>query len=259
MFTFPEIKARGQQTQVLPPAPSPLSSQIEVFVLTHGSKPSVTIPMLTAMGISFQVYRNEDWEWPENHPELQTDRTQRPSVRDYALRQFRAFRGHQEIMKRAATDKVTLVFEDDAALAPGVTPAEVIRQFNQAPEFLAAGQYEAVSFHGRNLSQPQNSIMLYGREYVELTPVEQTGWGHRFFLQPVTRQLCYSTNMFRWHEGCLAYMVGKAAREHWIAAGHGGGMPCDLFLVNELYTLVMRHSLFSHDQRHGSLIAGKGI
>ncbi len=262
VFTFPDIRTKvdAPPPAVVPTHLSPLVEQIEVFVLTHGAKPSVTTATLTALHVPYTVYTNPDWDWPADHPELKTDRALRPSVRGYALRQFRAFRGHQEIMALAHKDKFTLVFEDDAALMPDTTPAEVITQLNAAGGFISNMQYDAVSFHAREQSPPKRSIALFGREYVELSLITQGGWGHQFFLQPAAAHYGgqYAGHLYRWHEGCLAYMVGPTARTKWLAAGHGHGMPCDLFLANELNTIVMRHTIFAHDHRHGSLIANQG-
>ncbi len=261
MFTFPDINAKDPAPNIGLPmlGASPLHERIEVFVLTHGSKPSVTVETLTALGIPFTIYQNRDWEWPADHPELSTPRDERPGVRGYALRQFRAFRGHQEIMA-AGADDFTLVFEDDASLMDDTTPAEVIAHLNAATGFITDMGYDAVSFHAREQSPPKRSIALYGREYVELGLLKQDGWGHRFFLRPVTASYTgrYAGHLYRWHEGCLAYMVGRTGRAKWLAAGHGYGMPCDLFLANELNTIVMRHTLFLHDHRHGSLISNQG-
>ena len=269
IFAFPEIKIRGPVAPVAAPvnppldAPgtetSPLHPRIEVFVLTHGSKPSVTVKTLQALGIPVQLYVNPDWSWPEDHPELQTDRSPRPAVRDYALRQYRAFKGHQAILAMANPDKFTLVFEDDMSVRAGVSPAEFLWHINYASLFLTEdpNKYEAVSFHGREQSPPQRTTRWLGREYVELASVEQTGWGHLFFLAPVIvgYQGKYAAKKFRWHEGCLGYLLGAAGRQKWLNAGHGGGMPCDLFLANELNTIVMRESILHHDQQHGSLIS----
>lgn len=229
---------------------------IEVWVLTHASKLSVTLTTLESLGIQHRVYQNHDWGWPDDHPELQTSRSRRPSMRDYALRQYRAFRGHQDIMARADKLRHTLVFEDDMTLMPDTSPAEVHQQLIGATQFITGMRYDAVSFHARNQSPPKNSITRYGREYVELSLTTQDGNGHRYFLQPVANAYDgkYATWAFRWHEGCLAYMVGQAGREKWLNAGHGFGMPCDLFLANELHTIVMRNTIFEHNMSQGSLM-----
>lgn len=179
-------------------------------------------------------------------------------IRDYALRQYRAFKGHQAILTQADPQKYTLVFEDDMSLMPDTSWDEVVRQLNAAVRLLS--RYDAVSFHARQQSPPLRSIALLGREYVELGPRTLNGqadWGHAFFLKPVIEGFDgrYSDRQFRWHEGCLAYMASPTGRAKWVAAGHGGGMPCDLFLANELNTIVMRNTIFLHDERHGSLIS----
>jgi len=48
----------------------------------------------------------------------------------------------------------------------------------------------------------------------------------------------------KWHLGCAAYIIGEVGRRKWQVAGHGYGMPVDLFLVNELNTLVMQNTIF---------------
>lgn len=252
-FSFPNLQALTSAKT------SPLNERVEVFVLTHGSKPSISMQTLKAMGIPFTRYDNLDWAFPADHPELQVDRSVRPGVRGYALRQYRAFKGHQAILAQADRAKHTLVFEDDMSLAADVTPEMVVQHLNAAPRLL--DRFDAVSFHARNQSNGWHSTGLYGREYVELQPKQlqgQADWGHAFFLKPVIEGYNgkYARLGFKWHEGCLAYMINSHGRAKWVKAGHGGGMPCDLFLANELNTIVLRDSIFLHDERHGSLISG---
>lgn len=234
-----------------------IDSELEVWVLTHPSKLSTTIPTLESLGIPYRQYVNEDWDLPQDHPENATDRSARPRLSDYALRQYRAFRGHQEIMKLAET-QYTVIFEDDMMRAPDVSYAQVAKHLNGAAVFLTKMNYQAVSFHARNVPAWVNKCMLYDRSYAEIPVQVQQHSGHRLFLSPVTKAFGgkYENYEFRWHEGCLAYMVGPEAKKIWIAAGHGNGMPCDLFLANELRTIVMQRSLFHHDTEQGSLISG---
>lgn len=233
------------------------AENIDVWVLCHRDKQTTTGQMLLVLDVPFTIHLNQDWRWPADHPELQLDRSNRPQVRDYALRQYRAFRGHQEIMRQCSHDRLQLIFEDDASLVDGITSETLFRQIAAAANFITQAGYDAVSFHGRNQTPPQISRMLYDREYVELSAQYQPGWGHQNFLTPVAQHFGgkYQNHVYRWHEGCLAYLVGPRARAKWIAAGHGHGMPCDLFLVNELHTIVLRDTVFQHDQRHGSLIS----
>lgn len=252
-FSFPNLVTPSRAKT------SPLDERIEVFVLTHGSKPSTSIATLTELGIPFTRFSNPAWELPADHPELQVDRSARPGVRGYALRQYRAFKGHQAILAQADPSKYTLVFEDDMSLMPGITPTVMMQHLNAAPQLL--GRYDAVSYHARKQSPGQDIIVLFGRQYIELQHRQlqgQADWGHAFFLKPVIGNYDgrYLARQFKWHEGCLAYMVNRAGREKWIAAGHGFGMPCDLFLANELNTIVMRDTIFLHDERYGSLISG---
>jgi len=234
-----------------------IAQDIEIVVLAHGCRPVVTAQTLGDLGMPYRFFENPDWEWPEDHPELREDRSARPIVRGYALRQYRAFKGHQEILRTADPNKFTMVFEDDMSLGPDTTPLEVVRQINGARRFISEGGYDAVSFHARQQTPPRSSVTLFEREYVELSLQPQEGWGHQFFLRPVAKGYNgkYKNYLFRWHEGCLAFLAGPKAREKWLAAGHGHGMPCDLFLANELHTIVMRNTIFKHDSRHGSLIA----
>lgn len=261
-LVFPQISPVREivqsPTPSTPQQTSPLDQRIEVFVLSNPRKQSVTVETLTALGIPYTLYSNPDWDLPKDHPEWQISREARPQVRGYAVRQYRAFKGHQEILRQANPDKYTLVFEDDASLMPDTTPDEVLKHLNAAPEFL--GWYDAVSFHARKQSPPEMSMARYAREYIELAKKQLRGqedWGHVFFLKPAINSYDgkYHDLQFRWHEGCLVYMVNQRGREKWLAAGHGSGLPCDLFLANELHTIVMRHTIFHHDQKYGSLIS----
>lgn len=234
-----------------------LPDDVEIVVLGHNSKPAISIETLGDLGLPYSVYDNKDWEFPPQHVELAMDRSARPELRGYALRQFRAWKGHQEIC-RGSNKPYTLVFEDDMNLAAGVTRDVVLQHVIAARDMIADG-YDAVSFHGRQLTPAEFFVSIHGKEYVELSSQVQEGQGHRYFLHPVTRgfQGKYENYEFKWHEGCLAYLIGPVGRKIWSEASHSG-MPCDLFLVNELNTLVMRNSIFLHDVRHGSIIANTG-
>lgn len=241
------------------PATNPLealSPDIQIFVLAHWRKQAVTIETLGELAIPFTVYENKDWEWPADHPELATDRSRRPRVRGFALRQYRAFRGHQEIARRGMSP-ISLVFEDDMTLAPTVSRRELLQHINAMAAYLRTAPYEAVSLYGRNMSPMQNIREVAGRQYGELVATPQDGTGHLFFLEPVQAAGKY-TDTYKWQEGCLAYMLNERGREKWANAGHADGLPCDLFLANELHTLSARDSLFQHDCRNGSLIDNYG-
>lgn len=256
-FELPEFAQLASKT---PKADycSPIEQDIEIVVLAHSSKPAVSAETLGMLDLPYRIYENEEWEWPEDHPELKEDRSQRPMLRGYALRQYRAWRGHQEICRSAKTE-YTMVFEDDMSLEETTSREEVIKHINGARRFISEMGYDAVSFHAREQTPPKSSITLYGREYVELTSEIQLGTGHQYFLKPVAKSFNgkYEDFRFAWHEGCLAYLIGPRGRQKWIDSPHDG-MPCDLFLANELRTIVMRNTIFHHDHRHGSLIANTG-
>lgn len=264
VFDIPDLAKELSRSQKLKrqPVHFTIDSELEVWVLTHPAKLATTLTVLESLGIPYRQYVNQDWDLPADHPEHRQDRSKRPSLSDYALRQYRAFRGHQEILKQAET-LYTVVFEDDMQLAPGVVYEQVARHLNGASIFLTKMDYQAVSFHARNVPAWTNKCMLYDRSYAEIPIQEQQHGGHRLFLDPVIKAYSgkYANYGFRWHEGCLAYMAGPEARKIWIEAGHGSGMPCDLFLVNELRTIVMQQSLFHHNMEQGSLIRGtsKGL
>lgn len=237
-----------------------MSLPFDVWVLTCRDREAQTPGLLRQLGLPFRVWTNPDWRWPLDHPELTTDRGARPSLRPYALRAYRAFRGHQEILRRADRTRPTLVFEDDASLAPDVTADEVRQHLLAATQLLRLGPYDAISFHGRRLSPSRPGWMLGRREYVELQSAKQTGGGHLAFLSPVIQGPAYNRRYahaeFRWHEGALAYLIDESGRRQWLAAGHGHGLPCDLYLANELRLLVLRETFFVHDQRNGSVLTG---
>jgi len=144
-----------------------IADDIEIVVLAHDCKPAVTAEMLGNAGFQYSIYENPDWEWPKEHPELNENRKERPYVRGYALRQYRAFKGHQEIL-RAAKTEYTMVFEDDASFMDDTTIEEVALLINGVRRFITNYGYDAVSFHGRSMSTPRASVCLYGREFIEL-------------------------------------------------------------------------------------------
>ena len=238
-------------------------NRVEAVVMTHPSKSPITCETLTELDWPFTTYENPDWEMPSDHPEWDEDRSYRPLVRGYALRQYRAFRGHQEILRRADDSKLTLVFEDDMSLVEGADPGLILSNINACANMLTREQtYDAVSFHGREMTPPlpETRRWLCGFPYSELSVQKQTGYGHQAFLRPLARSLPekYGDYLFRWHMGCLAYLAGPSARQKWVAAGHGHGIPCDLFLTNGLNTLVLQESFFHHDEKHGSLMLNEG-
>lgn len=234
-----------------------LNADIEVQVLTCGHKASTTSQFLQDAGIQHRVYLNSDWEWPPEHPELFEDRSSFLPIRGYALRQYRAFRGHQEICRRATTE-YTLVFEDDAN--PRVPHAEWTRFVNRCCAFISTAGSDAVSFHGRDLSPLLIMKNIFGRELGQLQLRETLHERQRYFLRPAFSTVWEFRKQVRWHEGCLAYLIGPEGRRQWIDAGHGSGIPCDLFLANELSTLVLAEdqALFDHDETNGSLIENRG-
>ena len=240
-----------------------LADNIEIVVLAHPARPSRTIETLGSRSIPFRVFENENWPLPEEHPERQTDRSTRPSIREYAIWQYQVFRGHQRILQDADPAKYTLVMEDDVSFAGGTALTTFYEHINYGPTFIAEG-YDAVSYHGSRLSPAARPFRIHkGRIYARLTcgdrevPEEA---GYRYFLQTAEKYYApkYDGCCFRWHEGSLVYMVGKKGRAKWQAAGHGGGLPAGLFLVNELDTLVARTSLFAQDERYGPLTCAIG-
>lgn len=237
-----------------------LTADIDVWVLGHHAKQCVTAALLNEAGIGFTLYENPDWEFPEDHPELATSREEFPAMRGYALRQFRAYRGHQEICRRV-NKPYALVFEDDAGA--NCSTADWTNLIKQSVRFLGEPYgYDAVSLHGRELSRPfTKQIQLLGRTFVELGETAITANGHLYFLRPARRywpQLGDPLHLKR-HHGCLAYLIGEQGRQKWINAGHGGGLPCDLFLANILNTIVCDPTPFDHlDVQAGSLIDNRG-
>ena len=240
---------------------SDVMDEIEVVVLTHPAKEPSTPSVLDRLGWSYRVFENPDWNWPVDHPELDEDRSARPGIRGYALRQYRAFRGHQEILRTADPDRLTLVFEDDMRLAAGGSVEDLRLHLEAGLTLVNLGYADAISYHGRALTPPDEPVLLIaGRSYARPSVQRQEGSGHQYFLKPVARSRGdrYGGYLFRWHEGCLAYLTGPEGRAKWVSAGHGHGLPCDLFLANELNTLVLYESLFAHDAEAGSLIANTG-
>ncbi len=222
-----------------------MSDQVEVFVLAHASKRGTTSELLRKQGISHYVFVNPDWEMPADHAELLTDRSYRPAQRDYAIRQYRAMRGHQEIC-RLARAPVTLVFEDDATAMP---QEFVYAAARDATAMLSSGgDYDAVSFHGRNLS-PHTVVQTFGRRrYAALQPRLITEKAQQEFLKPLweTTTTVPLPLALKWHEGCLMYAISRRGRVTWSSADMRAGWPCDLFLVNQLETLVLLDSPVVH-------------
>jgi hypothetical protein len=235
-----------------------LNSDIEVRVLTCGHKPSITSQFLQDAGIQYRVCMNADWDLPHEHPERWEDRSSFPPILGYALRQYRAFRGHQEICRQAERE-YTLVFEDDAN--PLIPVEEWTRFVNRCKAFIGDALYDAVSFHGRDLSPLIPMRYIYGRELGQLQVREkELSEKQRYFLRPAFSTVWAFRKQIRWHEGCLAYLIGPKGRKLWLDAGHGSGVPCDLFLANGLHTLVLAEdqTIFKHDEEHGSLIGNRG-
>lgn len=234
------------------------SPDIGLFVLAHPKKQNTTSDVLRRMGVSHSVYVNKDWELPIQHAEWRTDRAWRMSQRDYAIRQYRAIKGHKEIMYRSDYP-VTLVMEDDITDMPegfmeeALIVAEELLQDTETDKAL----YNAVSFHGRNLSPHGFSQVLHGRTYVELIGQVVQEEAQLQFLKPLwsTTNTCPTPLTLKWHEGCLMYAVNTDGRREWLTNSLMSGWPCDLFLVNNINTAVLLDSPVVHG--NDSLMAAR--
>lgn len=227
------------------------SDGVGLFVLSHPKKQNTTSDLLRRMGVSHSVYVNRDWPLPLQHAEWRTDRTWRPVQRDYAIRQYRAIRGHREILA-LSNFNITMVMEDDAV----DMPPEFIEEAVQVSIQLLVGNptagkpaFDAVSFHGRNLSAVMPCHMYKGRQYVELQPRLVHERAQQEFLRPLwdTTQTVPKPLTLKWHEGCLMYAVNRTGRAAWVADQVITGWPCDLFLVNNINTAVLLDSPVVHN------------
>lgn len=234
------------------------SPDIGLFVLAHPKKQNTTSDVLRRLGVSHSVYVNKDWELPIQHAEWRTDRAWRMSQRDYAIRQYRAIKGHKEIMY-SSDYPVTLVMEDDITDMPegfmeeALLVAEELLQDTETDKAL----YNAVSFHGRNLSPHGFSQVRHGRTYVELNGHVVQEEAQLQFLKPLwsTTNTCPTPLTLKWHEGCLMYAVNEDGRKAWRNDSLMSGWPCDLFLVNKLNTAVLLDSPVVHG--NDSLMAAR--
>ena len=225
-----------------------ISSKVGIFVLAHPSKQCTTSDLLRRMGVSHNVYVNRDWVLPKSHAEWETDRSWRPIQRDYAIRQYRAIRGHQEIHRQASDElDYILVMEDDITDMPPEFihyAAGVMTMLFHSPTTL----YSAVSFHGRNLSSHESIGDVLGREYGTLFPRTVHEKAQQEFLKPLwdTTSTVQLPLTLKWHEGCLMYGVNREGRDIWRNADLSTGWPCDLFMVNNLNTAVLLDSPVVH-------------
>ncbi len=226
-----------------------LLPDIGIFVLAHPKKQNTTSDVLRHMGVSHSVYVNKDWNLPIQHAEWHTDRSWRPSQRDYAIRQYRAICGHKAIMQ-ISDYPITMVMEDDITFMPENFIAEAARV---ARRLLldcdtARPWYEAVSFHGRNLSPHGFAQVVEGREYGELIGQVVQEQAQLEFLKPLwhTTTTCAEPLTLKWHEGCLMYAVNTDGQRAWLVDSLMSGWPCDLFLVNKLNTAVLLNSPVVH-------------
>lgn len=220
---------------------------VGLYVLAHPQKQCVTSDTLRRLGISHKVCVNRDWATPLAHAEWRTDRSWRPSQRDYALRQYSVIRGHQEILKYSP-HAITVVMEDDITEMPVHFIDEVRRVCIKLLLPGNTSKFDAVSFHGRNLS-PYTSIGRFeDREYVSLRPRLIHERAQQEFLKPLwhTTQTVGSPLSLKWHEGCLMYAVSRTGSSLWRRNDLLAGWPCDLFLVNQLNTAVLLHSPVVH-------------
>lgn len=225
------------------------SPDVGVFVLSHPKKQNTTSDVLRRMGVSHSVYVNTDWPLPIQHAEWRTDRSWRPSQRDYAIRQYRAIRGHKEIMYRSDYP-VTLVMEDDITYMPDgfIDEASAVAEAMLLDRETHTPWYNAVSFHGRNLSPHGFTQVQHGRTYVDLIAQAVCETAQLEFLKPLwaTTNTCAVPLTLRWHEGCLMYAVNTDGRRVWLNDSLMSGWPCDLFLVNNINTAVLLDSPVVH-------------
>lgn len=227
------------------------STDIGLFVLSHPKKQNTTSDVLRRMGVSHSVFVNKDWELPLQHAEWRTDRSWRPNQRDYAIRQYRAIRGHKEIMRRSDY-QITLVMEDDITDMPAgfMDEASTVAEELLLETEVETGKpwYDAVSFHGRNLSPHGFQQLRHGRTYVELIGQPVQSQAQLEFLRPLwsTTNTCATPLTLRWHEGCLMYAVNTTGKREWLTNSLLSGWPCDLFLVNNINTAVLLDSPVVH-------------
>lgn len=227
-----------------------VSNLVDIYVLSHPKKQNTTSELLRRMGVSHQVFVNSDWTLPVQHAEWRTDRTWRPIQRDYAIRQYRAFKGHQAIMQHSKA-VITMVFEDDVTDMPAnfvqeaVADAEKMLLWRGEP----LSRMNAVSFHGRNMSPVEHTYCVNNRYYASLQSRVVRERAQEEFLRPLwhtTTTVLGSPLQLKWHEGCLMYAVNASGRLRWAQESGLNGWPCDLFLVNCLDTLVLLGSPVVH-------------
>lgn len=242
-----ELAAQAELTPVIALNDVEFNDEIEVFLIAEANADSSgVVQILQQLQIPYTAVSINDTPLPADHPELLFQRD--PTVLAHAERQYRKFVAHQAVLRNADPEKTTLVMTPHFTRLPDITNTEILLHINAAPRFLQTTHrpYEVVSLCSCFQSQPYNPIMRYCREYAELTTIKQIDPLAVETLRPMLTGFDgrYREYNMKWHLGCAAYVIGEVGRRKWKAAGHGHGMPVDLFLVNELNALVLQNTIF---------------
>lgn len=201
-------------------------NKLDIFILTNKKKKCLTEQYLS--NINYQIYKNQDWDLPSNFKPRGKAKKLRDVI-EHQLGQFRCYRGHQEILKRAKKDYI-LVFEDDAI--PNENNWQKL--IEDALELL--DKYDVVSLHARKPKRPwlvESRIKHKNKQYVKIKVDQKSG--------------------FAWALGSLCYLISKNKAQKIINEPYKG-VPMDLYLYTYYNTIIMYPSCFNHDCSNGTLI-----
>jgi hypothetical protein len=200
---------------------------LDIIVLTTKHKKSFTVELLTTEKVPFQVYQNEDWDYPK---EMELDSRGVP-CEPKQLVAYRIFRGHQACCHLITKD-FALILEDDAVPLPGwketVQKSKIImRQFD----------YEVFGLYGKALNWVDKKFDALGLKVLEvgINPMFQV----------------------RWVNGAVGYVITKEAGAKILEAPYRG-LPFDIFLPETFRYAVLHDNCqaIAHSFRYGSHFHG---
>lgn len=201
---------------------------LDIVVLTHGTRHNITSEFLTNEGIPHHVVMNPDHEYDE----FAKDGVDplHAVTNENIVGAYRGFRGHQ-LCWESSTKDYTLVFEYDAR----PLRSDWFDVINDCLEL--TDRTGLLNLHAR-LTEPEKGF-LYKNKYAVVTSVKPAP----IVGGVIVRRVC----------GALAYVINKETREKLLTDGFNG-FAIDIHLFHLYPHLwLWKPDLFLHDESQGSL------
>lgn len=205
-----------------------IMNNLDICVLTHGTRHNISSEFLTAQGIDHKVIINPDHEFTEEiHQSLDPLHA---ITNENVVGAYRGFRGHQLCLEQCSKE-YSLIFEYDARPLRDdwLTIVEDCIDLTD--------QYGILNLHAR-LTEPASGF-LYKNKYAVATSIKTAP----IVGGVLVRRVC----------GALAYVVNSKMRDKLIA-DQFTGFAIDIHLFhNYPHLWLWKPDLFLHDESQGSL------